>query len=300
MKLKPLYLLISSAVLSTSVQASNADFSIYGSLRVMNEIAEHDNGDNVKDAASRIGADASYNFSDSLKFIAKYEFKVNVPEAHFGSSTGSDERQLYVGLAGDFGELKVGRYWSTFYNAVGYAPDQLWWNTAPVYYTLDPDFRIGDAIMYTTPDMDGLQISALHSKDRDVSQLAGTYKVDDSLKIAGGFIEDGDTDSFGTAFYYTGKGYYVNGMYMDKDNTGRGADIIGGITRDKSIYSVGVSTFDDETTGTKDFDALILAYQYNIHPKVKLWAEAWAWDGVLYGNRNSSSLNLGVNFDFNI
>lgn len=281
-----------------AASADNSDVSFYGSLRVMVEEAEHDNGDNFKDALSRVGVKGSHDLGDGLSAFANYELKLDLAEGEIGSDTGTDARQAYVGLSGDFGSVMFGRYWSTFYNAIGWAPDQLLLNSAPVYYTLDPNFRIGKSAMYTSPNINGFQVSALYSDDVDQGQLAATYQVTDSLKLAAGFINDDQNDSVGVAAYYNGDGYYLNGMYMDKDNTGKGVDVIGGFSSGKSAYTLGVSSYEDQSGGTNDFDALILGYQYAIHPKVQVFMEAWSWDGVLYGTADSSSIKLGLKYDF--
>ncbi len=282
------------------LQASAADleYDFYGSLRVMVEAAKHDNGDNFKDAVSRIGVSGSHDLGEGFKAFAKYELSVDVAEGELGSDTGKDARQAYIGLSGEFGSIMAGRYWSAFYNAVGYAPDQLWVHSAPVYYTLDGDYRIGKSFMYTTPEYNGFQLSALYSDEREQGQLAATYQATESLKLAAGYNDDKEQDSVGVAAYYAADGFYVNGMFMDKDDQGRGVDIIGGISADKSLYSLGVSSYEDRSGGDSDFDALILAYQYDLHPQVKLWVEAKAWDGVLYGVEDSNLVAFGMNYDF--
>ena len=288
-----------AAIMPLNASASDTDFSFYGSLRVMLEESKHDNGDNFKDAASRIGVQGSHNLGDGLKAFAKYEVKVDLAEGELGSETGSDARVAKIGLSGDFGTLQVGKMWSAYYNAIGWAGDQLWWNTAPAYYSLDGNFRIEKSIMYTSPDVNGFQVSALYSDDVEQGQLTASYKATDNLTLTAGFIDDNDeNDSVGVAAYYSGDGYYINGSYTDKDNVGKGADIIGGISSDKSLYTLCVSSFSDQSGGTDDFDAVTLAYQYNPHSNVKLWVEAMAWDGVLYGNADSNSINLGINYDF--
>ncbi len=279
--------------------ATEPEINFYGSLRVQLEKTGHTESTDFKDAASRIGVDGRHQLDESMTAFAKYEVALDLDEREVG-----DERQGYVGLTGDFGTLMAGRYWSAFYNAVGYAGDQLWWDSAPAYYTLDGDFRIGDSIMYTSPDISGLQLSVLAQFDDDSnddeveqSQYTATYQASDSLKLAVGYIND-DNDSVGVAAYYTGEGFYINGAYIDKDNAGKGADLIGGIRADKSLYTLALSTLEDESGAGSDFDAVTLGYQYDFHPKVKLWVEAMAWDGVLYGNEDSHTVNIGMNYDF--
>ncbi|GAA0690820.1 hypothetical protein GCM10009104_16980 [Marinobacterium maritimum] len=299
MKFKSTYLAFFVLLAPSFTQASEFDYNFYGSLRVMVEEAKHDNGDNFKDAVSRIGVSGSHDLGKGLQAFAKYELSVDVAEGELGSDTGKDARQAYVGLSGDYGSLMLGRYWSSFYNAIGYASDTLWIHSAPVYYTLDWDYRIGKSVMYTTPDMNSVQVSALYSDEREQGQLAATWQATDSLKLAAGYIDDADNnDSVGLAAYYTGSSYYLNAMLMDKDNQGRGIDLIGGISADKHLFTAGVSTFEDRSGSDNDFDVLILAYQYNLHPKVKLWVEAKAWDGVLYGIEDSNLIALGMNYDF--
>lgn len=296
MKIKTIGIILASSVLPYTANASDTDFSFYGSLRVMIEEAKHDNGDNFKDALSRIGVSGSHDLGEGLQAFAKYEVKVNVAEGELGSETGKDARQAYVGLSGDFGSLKVGRYWSAYYNSVGGTVDQLWYNSAPVYFTLDGDFRIGKSVMYTTPEVNGFEASALYSDERELGQFTLGYQATENLKLSIGVIDD-EQESVGVAAAYADEGYYINGMYMDKDDTGKGLDVIGGITSGKNTYSLGISSYEDQA-GSDDFDTLLLGYQYKIHPKVKLWVEAWAWDGVMYGIEDSNSINFGMNYDF--
>ncbi len=300
MKIKTTCLsLACSALFPLIANADEPSVNFYGSLRVQLENTGHTESTDFKDAASRVGIDGRHQLNEALAAFAKYEVALDLDEGEVG-----DERQGFVGLTGDFGTLMAGRYWSAFYNAVGYAGDQLWWDSAPAYYSLDGDFRIADSVMYTSPELNGLQLSVLAqfddaSNDDEVeqSQFTATYQVSDSLKLALGYIDD-DNDSVGVAAYYTGAGFYVNGAFIDKDNVGRGIDLVGGIRADKSLYTLALSTLEDQSGTDNDFDAVTLAYQYDLHPKVKLWVEAMAWDGVLYGNEDSHTINIGMNYDF--
>lgn len=297
-----------ATLIPISAIAQEKEVSFYGSLRAMVETADHENGDNFKDALSRIGVTGSHDLGNGLTAFGTYELKVDVAEGELGSETSSDARVAKIGLSGDFGTVQVGRMWSAFYNAIGYAGDQLWWNSAPAYYTIDynwNDFetthRIGKAIMYTTPDLNGFQASALYSDDQEQGQLTASYKASDSLTLTAGIIDDRHDDAVGVAAYYSGNGFYLNGMFIDKDNVGKGVDLIGGIPSGKNLYTLGLSSFKEQDEGHDiggDFDAVILAYQHSIHPSLKLWAEFWAWDGSLYGVQDSNSLNLGINYDF--
>ncbi|GAA6169390.1 porin [Sessilibacter corallicola] len=290
-----------AAALPLIASANEPDISFYGSLRVIAEAADHENGDNFQDGLSRVGVNGNHDLGDGLSVFANYELKVDLAEGEIGSETSNDARQSYVGLKGDFGTVQFGRYWSTYYNAIASAPDQLLLNSAPVYYTLDPNFHIGKSAMYTSPSINGFQVSVLYSDEAEQGQLSSTYQVTDRLRVAVGFIEDDQNDAAGVSAYYKGNGYYLSGMYMDKDNTGKGFDIISGVSSGKSTYTLGVSSYKDQTdtnNSNNDFDAIILGYQYAIHPSVQAFVEAWSWDGVLYGVPDSKSARFGLKYDF--
>ncbi len=277
------------------------EISFYGSLRPMVEFAEHDNGDNVKDALSRIGVQGARKIDDQFTAFAKYELPVDVPNGQLGAVTegGEDVRQSYVGLSGDFGSIQVGRFWSAIYNSIGYASDQLWWNSAPVYYTLDGvDLRIGGAVMYTSPEVNGVKFSAVHSNEIEQSQFSVTFNATEKLRFDVAYAEGRDDDLLGLAAYYTSDNYFINGTYMDREDAGKGTDLVGGIYQGKNTYRLGFSSFQDDADANDDFDAVILGYQYNLVPAVKLWVEVMAWEGSLFGNEDSNQFNVGMNYDF--
>lgn len=157
--------------------------------------------------------------------------------------------------------------------------------------------------MYTSPDLSGFQVSLLGQFDDggnddevEQSQIAATYRVSDSLKLGAGYVDD-DNSLAGLAFYYNAGRYYLNGAYVDRDDTGHGGDLIGGVSYGKSLYTLGFSTFAHDHEDSNDFDAVILAYQYSLHSQVKLWVEARSWDGSLYGVEDSNTINVWMNYD---
>jgi len=304
MKIRTACLALSSLTLIPfAAQASDYDYNFYGSLRVMVEEAKHDNGDSFKDAVSRIGVNGSHDLGNGMQAFAKYELSVDVAEGELGSDTGKDARQAYIGLSGDYGSLMLGRYWSSFYNAVGYASDQLWVHSAPVYYTLDGGSRIGQSALYESPDLAGLKLKALVQIDDDDNgeegqhQLGATYNIG-NLTLGVAYTDAAnDKDIYGLSASYSGNGFYINGAWMDREDTGSGFDALVGIQAGKNLFTVGLSSLDDDA-GSDDFDALILAYQRNLHKDVLIWVEAMAWDGSLYGIDDSNVVHLGMNFNF--
>lgn len=83
---------------------------------------------------------------------------------------------------------------------------------------------------------------------------------------------------------------------MDREDTGSGFDALIGVPAGKNLFTLGLSSLDDDANA--DFDAVILAFQRNLHKDVLIWVEAMAWDGSLYGTEDSNVINLGMNFNF--
>lgn len=288
---------LSLPALAADVSGANVDF--YGSLRVMLERADHNSGVDYKDASSRVGIKGSKDFGDGLSAFAKYEVALDLSD---DDDTIGDMRYGHLGLQGDFGTLAVGKVDSPFYEAVGVAADYMWWNSAPVYYTLDGGLRISESLYYRTPDISGFSIQALaqvdsSNNDHEQSQLGATYAMGSVTLGAAYANTSDDSDLFGLSAYYSHEAFYLNGAYMNKEDDGSGIDAILGIPAGKNLYTLGVSDFSDDD-GNNDFTAVILAYQHNLRDDLKVWLEAMAWDGSLYGNEDSNTINLGMNFDF--
>ncbi|MDO6565405.1 porin [Amphritea sp. 1_MG-2023] len=310
-------LLLSSAVFSAmltapsvyAVDIAGTDVDVYGSLRVMLERGYDGDDTEFKDAASRVGIKASRDLGEGLTAFAKYEVALNLDS---DADTVGDLRLGHLGLTDEsLGTVALGKVDSAFYEAVGVTADYLWWNTAPVYYTLDGGLRVSESVYYASPDLNGFKFKALlqvdDSEPNNGDQVeygvnytignvtlgaAYTDTVDDT---ATGSVAENDISGVSAA--YSGDGFYVNGAYINKENVGSGIDAILGIPSGKNLYTLGVSDFNGDK-GTADFTALILAYQRSLHDSVLVWAELMAWDGTLYGTTDSNVLNLGMNFNF--
>ena len=95
----------------------------------------------------------SYDLDERLSAFGKYEVAVNLED---DGDTIGDMRYGHVGLTDKYyGTFAIGKVDSPFYTAVGVAGDYLWWNTAPVYYTLDGGLRVSESLYYSSPDIGG-------------------------------------------------------------------------------------------------------------------------------------------------
>ncbi|PSL16213.1 putative porin [Marinobacterium halophilum] len=291
---------VAAPITAQAVEIADTGIDFYGSLRIMLEHAENADDTEYKDASSRIGLKGERDLGEGLKAFAKYEVAVNLDNE--GDSIG-DMRYGHLGLRGDWGAISGGKVSSPFYDAVGYYGDYMWWDSAPVYYTLDGGSRIGQSALYESPDLAGLKLKALVQIDDDdngeegQNQLGANYSIG-KLTLGAAYTDAANNhDIYGVSASYAGNGYYINGAWMDREDTGSGFDALVGIPSGKNLYTVGVSSLDDDA-GVDDFDAVILAYQRSLHKDVLVWVEAMAWDGTLYGIEDSNVIHVGMNFNF--
>ncbi len=293
--------LMATAAPAYAVQIADTGIEVYGSLRIMLEQTKNSDDTEYKDASSRIGIKGAYDLDEHLSAFAKYEVALDL--GNDGDTVG-DMRYGHVGLTDDrYGTLALGKVDSPFYEAVGVAADYMWWNSAPVYYTLDGVLRVSESVYYSSPDLNGLKLKALYqvddedNADQEQSQLGATYSIG-NLTLGAAFTgTEGSEDLFGLSAFYSGEGFYINGAYLDRENAGVGLDAILGIPSGKNLYTLGLSEFSADNEG-EDFTAAILAYQRTLHENVLVWAEFMAWDGSLYGVEDSNQLNVGINFNF--
>lgn len=181
--------------------------------------------------------------------------------------------------------------------------DYLWWNSAPVYYTLDGGLHIAESIHYTSPSLGGFTFKALHQvedgddSNEDVSQVGASYKVG-QLTLAAGYVRAADDQNVsGAGAAFSAEKFYVNAAFVSKEDVGSGVDALVGFPLGKHLFTLGVSEFSADESDN-DFTATILAYQYKIHSSVLVWTEFMAWDGSLYGVEDANTLNAGINFNF--
>ncbi len=158
--------LIAIAVSSAFVapMAAQADAGAYGRVNVgianVNDegVGTYgmDEGLGMMNVSSRFGFAGSEDLGNGLSAIYKYELAVDATQA----STQTADRLSYVGLEGDFGQLKLGRVWSAWYDYLGWNTDrsQFWGGTGYYGYgggftgtnlNIGPTTRASDTVKYT-------------------------------------------------------------------------------------------------------------------------------------------------------
>lgn len=190
MKLLPFAI---AAVLPVAAQAEGPiDGTVYGKINVT--VENQDEGDDsvtaLESNASRLGFKGKTKINDSLSAIYQLEYEV-------AADDGSDvfkQRNIYVGLAGNFGAVIAGKHDT---------PTKLLQNKIDLFNDLQgdikhvitaSDLRPSNTVMYSTPEMGGFFAKAAYimSEDADVdSGFSGTAGWANDVIYAGIGYDDG-------------------------------------------------------------------------------------------------------------
>ena len=191
---------------------------------------------------SRLGFRGVEDLGGGLKanFVLEGGFNLDAGDGKSGGATDSGfqfKRQSTVGLAGNFGEVRLGRELTAAYNAtarydvfgsVGIARSQLWEDgknldtttfADPYYYTTNQ--RVSNAITYVSPDFSGFKVAANYG----FGEVAGENR--DGRYFGGGLTYDNGPLSLG--------------LGAERLNSGAGAAMQSQSTNDITAWSLGGS-----------------------------------------------------------
>lgn len=166
--MKHTYNKIAVALLSSlSMSAFAADVDIYGKANLSLQSSDEGEGSftEVKSNASRIGLKGTHDLGDGLTVIYKAEFQVDLD----GDSAKGDsitDRNQYVGLAGSFGEVLLGKNDTMLKQSQG---------KVDLFSDLNGDIkelwvgenRLADTISYKTSKFNGFQVGVTYIAEDD-------------------------------------------------------------------------------------------------------------------------------------
>lgn len=171
--------------------AAMADVTIYGAIKAgVESVKAGDAGSvtNVDDIGSRIGFKGNEDLGNGLKAIWQVESKLSIDgqnaDGTYSNGTGSNvwaSRDSFVGFAGDFGSIKIGKL-STYGNLDLESLDTYEYGSKAAgfgtYYRNDT--RFNNAVRYDSPDLAGLTFAAVYGFDEAEGSankwnIGGTY-----------------------------------------------------------------------------------------------------------------------------
>ena len=230
--------LLAAAVAAAVVAApaAFADAVVYG--KIHNSLDMNDssvaNSDNwtVESRASRLGFKGSEDLGNGLKAIYQIELGVNTDGGNgqaAGGTFGNRTRNTFVGLAGGWGTLVVGRHDTpakmAFYAAgnelIGDSAIDLNSGTMGVF----TEVRANNAIAYVSPNFSGFSFAAA---------------VVPGEETGGGNASDGIADHMSLGLMYKGGGLKVALGYEELDNQAGGAAPTA-VNVDREMWQLGAS-----------------------------------------------------------
>ncbi|MEW8561938.1 MAG: porin [Candidatus Thiodiazotropha sp.] len=228
--------------------AAMADATVYGKAHMVIQNTSEDDGTDdvdvwsVDSIDSRVGVKGSEDLGGGLKAVYQFEFKVNLDD---GSGLG--DRNQFVGLAGGFGTVLLGRHDTPLKMSQGKF-DQFGDVAGDIKSVIPGEDRLDNVIAYVSPSMGGLSIiGALVSGElgdgaggeldgpADHISIAGLYKngpIFASLAYNSydlGIVADADPSLLrGTLIYKAGM-WQAGVMFssLDLDDAGEDADAYG-------------------------------------------------------------------------
>lgn len=272
------FITLAMAAAMAAPMAVSADAVLYGKVRMA--VESYDNGSDtiaeIKSHSSRIGVKGSEDLGDGLKAVYTLEFGVDIAgkQAHeFSANNPMSARNAFVGLAGNWGTLLVGRHdtpTKISTGALDYFGDQAGdFNYGPSgNFTLD--LRADGTIAYITPSMGGLTIAAaiVPGENAAADGLADAYSVAAMYGNSGFYLSaavegaDGATDVIGdpandltqtrVGLGYDSGSWKIGGVWANIDLDSAG---------DADYYHVNAAyKFGNNTVKAKYFDSELMAY----------------------------------------
>ncbi|WP_440996518.1 porin [Arhodomonas sp. SL1] len=205
-------LAIAAAVGATGAQAADfrinddTTFSVYGDLQFIYYEQNDENGDGKSEFAdngSTVGFAGAHRWDNGLTgyFKAEFEHDANEAKANGGLNDGD---QAYLGVRGDFGNLRAGS-WDNIYTDAIYDPVDPFEAFSPSGADNSGE---GDTIAYFSPAMNGFsfQIASQIRGDGDSAtgrqpltdetafQVVGMYEME-ALSFAVGYDDRGIVDN---------------------------------------------------------------------------------------------------------
>jgi len=251
--------------------AANTSVTVYGRAHV--SVDYLDNGasygeTNMSSNSSRLGFKASHEF-DGITAIMQIEQQVDFDSGNANASN----RDTYVGLKGDFGTVKLGRFDTPFKKARG--PANLFGDQLGDMRNIT---RVGNArfdernfntIQYDTPKFGDFQLSVAYSLASN-SQTKGDDVDDDSLSLALNYASG--PLSFAAAYE----------TYADDSNRGErdGFRVAAGFQATSDLLLVGFfQTIDHDVNDALDSEVYGFGAEYKLTSKARIKGHYMLRDG---------------------
>lgn len=155
-----------SALSFTAMAADVPSVDVYGRADLSFQSSDEGDGSftEIKSNASRIGLKGDYKINDDLTVVYKAEFEVDID----GDGDVWKARNQYVGLAGGFGEVLLGKNDSIFKQSQGKV-DLFNDLNGDIKVLWDGENRLQDTLTYKSPKFSGFQLGATYQAEEEAN-----------------------------------------------------------------------------------------------------------------------------------
>lgn len=252
---------------------------LYGQLNVSAQSSDEGEGrfSELKSNSSRFGLKGDYALEDGLKLVYQLEWGVDLADVGDGDNITS--RNQYVGLAGNFGEIRLGRHDTALKDAQGKV-DLFSDYEADVKNLWKGEVRASDSITYYTPTYNGFGVHLTYvmedAADAEDAYSAAVYYGDENLKDSNFYAAvaiDAEVAGFDAMRVQAqGKvaGFKLGAMYHTQEN------IISGLEQDgwlvSGAYPLGKTELKAQYQTLEDDNAISLGADYKAGKNTTLFA----------------------------
>jgi len=284
---------------------AESNVTVYGKVSQAVQAVDVNSQDEwrVQDQSSRVGFKGSEDLGNGLKALFQIELNLQASTSTDGAQVnGSDpnntNRNTFVGLAGDFGTVLVGRHdaphnmaWSKnnpFGDTAGDLKHGGQNAAAATNFSSPIDWeRVDGTVAYVSPSFSGLT-AAVAIVPLECSGAAGTADC--------GVNADGLAEVVSGALMYSNAGLYLSAGIMDAPSTMNMDEWNVTAMYSMDAFTVGLTYAEEEITATQDDEAWLLTGTYTMGNNVlkAQWFDVDA--GATTRDRDGWALGLDHNF----
>ena len=309
--------ILSLAIIAASLNATTvlaADPKVYGKANLSLNSTDNNGSDTIKlnSNASRFGIKGSFDATDSIKAIYKFEYETFIDDGDDGSENNSElkQRNIYAGFQGNFGTIIAGNHDTPTKLAQGKVDRFNDLVLGDIKNVIQGENRSKNIIMYTTPKMNGLAATVAFVPSEKVNgDVSDGISADISYKADGysftvahdnGETIDSSVESLTRLVgEYKGDGFKLGALYQvaDEGNNDEDGFVLSGEYKLSNglILKGQYAQSDDET---KEITQTAVGVDYKLGKKSKIfsyYAKVEADDGV---TTDANTFALGYEIKF--
>jgi predicted porin len=282
-------LIIASTLPSFANAQTSSPITLYGRVNVTFENVKVQDGisrNDVNDNASRFGIRGSEDLGGGLKAIFQLETAFRADQ----NNTAFANRPSYVGLSGGFGTVKLGRVFSSVYNATYdwvslHNHDTGRSSDAFLYDAAISGVVLSNAVTYSTPTFGGVRVDLDYSIPNEIPRAIDGAKARHNSATV--------TFEQGPFYAALGTGQVRNAATFNKSSVVTGAFLFS-----TKVFTLGALVDKGKTDGVerKAYWRLVGMVPFGATELHVNYGKAGKIDGV--NNSDAKQFTFGVNYNF--